>query len=50
MRFASLGEVDIKIIPTIRKIIDKGKNTSSANKIIKTEIKAKIIPTANKML
>ena len=50
MPFASLGDVDIKIIPTMRKVIDKGKNRSSAYIIIKVAISAKRIPSANIML
>ena len=50
MRFASLWEVDINTIPTIRKVIDKGKKLSSVNKISKTEINIKIIPSAKNML
>ena len=48
MRFLSC--VDIKIIPTIRNVIDKGRKLLSANKIIKTEISTKIIPSARNML
>ena len=50
MRFARVGDVDIKIIPTTRNVIDKGKNPSSANNMIKVEINAKIIPSINIML
>ena len=50
MRFARVGDVDIKIIPTMRNVIDKGKNPSSANNMIKVEINAKIIPSINIML
>ena len=47
MRFARVGDVDIIIIPTMRNVIDKDKNPSSANNIIKVAIKAKIILSTN---
>jgi len=34
----------------MRKVIDKGKNPSSANKIIKVAMSAKMIPSANIIL
>ena len=50
MRFARVGDVDIKIIPTMRNVIDKGKNPSSANSIIKASINASLIPVTKVML
>jgi len=50
MLFARAGDADIKIIPTMRNVIDKDKNPSSANNIIKVAIKAKIIPSTDIML
>ena len=50
MCFARVGDVDIKIIPTMRNVINKGKNPSSANSIIKTAINVSIIPITKVML